>query len=152
MQFLSLLLMAIIASSESQLGNISLLKDEYCLGDRAQEVYSSCAKSHNLGEAEIKRYLNREFAKSQNEKCFRACILSKCNFFNDDGTFKKDLAERGAALLSLKDPSRFDVVFKVMSQCVNSTSTSSNRCDSTEDLYECAMKNIPYKFTLSEYS
>ncbi|XP_075157486.1 uncharacterized protein LOC142230742 [Haematobia irritans] len=145
MKFIGIVLISIVVLCESQLQN------EYCIGERAKDVRRRCAISHKVGQVEIDRFLHRAHAQSQNERCFRACVLIECKYFNADGTLRQDTARRAASLLSTRDHSKVNAAFQVVIYCQHNTPLLTNICDSTEAIYQCVTKNANFQFALDDY-
>ncbi|XP_075154526.1 uncharacterized protein LOC142228098 [Haematobia irritans] len=144
MKTIYIYLISIFMMCESQLHG---RQREWCLGDFAKNVLDTCAAKNNVGDVEINRLLHGNSAKNRNEKCFRACFLKECDYFEGYGGFKVDTPQRLANQISLRNSSKYGIAKKIVATCIYIT-PDPHYCDTAENLFKCIKLNSPFPLTL----
>ncbi|XP_059222523.1 uncharacterized protein LOC106084284 [Stomoxys calcitrans] len=140
----AILLISALVLCEAHVGS---RQQEWCLGDFAKGVLNMCAEKNNVGKAAIEDFLKGKLSNNKNERCFRACFLMECEYFEGYGGFKSDTQLRLATQFALRYPSKYKVAKKIVGSCMFALSEP-NVCDTAEELFKCIKLNSPFPLTL----
>ncbi|XP_058978239.1 uncharacterized protein LOC131802284 [Musca domestica] len=121
---------------------------EWCSKEPLKNVFRVCSQKTGVGKAEIYRVIYFHPPQSFNEKCFRACSMIECQYYNVDGTLKHDTAHRVAKVLSAGDLFKYELVKRVVSHCLHTAPLHNNVCDTTEAFIQCFVTLSPVKVSL----
>ncbi|XP_075157027.1 general odorant-binding protein 28a-like [Haematobia irritans] len=122
-----LLIVAVLGYSEASICQITDLP----------KVTQTCLTREGASEIDIIDLLARKKARNDKGKCFRACMLTECEFMDDNGKVIPELAKIGAGFLSGGVPEIAIAVEKATNECLDGVKFPGNKCDYTENLFLC---------------
>ncbi|XP_073831468.1 uncharacterized protein [Musca autumnalis] len=121
---------------------------EWCVKGRLRDTFRRCAISHGVGNAEISRLIYGLPSRSGREKCFRACSMIECRYFNVDGTLKHDTPYRIANHLAIGDSFKSQLVPKLAANCLKHIPLHNNVCETAEMFINCMVATSPVPLAL----
>ncbi|XP_058978237.1 uncharacterized protein LOC131802283 [Musca domestica] len=123
---------------------------EFCGKERLKDSIRRCAISHRVGQAEILRLIYGRPSHSGREKCFRACSIIECRFFNIDGTLRQDTPNRIGNYLAIGNPQKAQLVRKLASNCLKHIPLYGSVCDTAEAFIHCMVSTSPVPLSLDQ--
>ncbi|XP_058978504.1 general odorant-binding protein 19d-like [Musca domestica] len=111
--------------------------DPRCLDKYLGTAFDECTFEHGGNKAYTTNWAGFRKSVDTNEKCFRACVLRKCDFLDEEAKIKEDVPLGLAIMLSGGNRSKVPSIEQAARACRNLMQYGDNICENTENWSRC---------------
>ncbi|XP_073834945.1 uncharacterized protein [Musca autumnalis] len=115
-----------------------------CLDSYLATVFEECTFEHGGNEAFTSNWAALKEATDDNEKCFRACVFRKCDFFDEEWKMKPDVPLGLGLVLSAGIKVKAPAIIKAAHTCRGLMEYENNICENSENWSRCMVKQCEH--------